>query len=435
VTYNTNCLFSAADKATGYSYISETIEFLGEQNILLLQELGASNALTTAQQLLPNHTFYVTCHPQLRKGYGVAAAISRDIAHTFINCNIHSEYHQMVHVPLCISPYTVHVLSCYIPHEKSKQLPELDLPARHSFLQQLIDSITSSSPAAIIIAAGDLNAKVGEEQALGPAALAAINAHNAVDVAAGAQQIHTNRKQQYPQLDAPGTMLNDLCQATNIINLTGVTPDDCPALPSYNSTSNTASSRLDHFLVSSSCLKHIWKHQVFQCIQGSDHYPIMLSLNMLPTTSKAKRNTTFGGRIYYRIKPSTDPTSTVQYMTTITDPVTWQEYDALCTNNQPPDPTELQQCFNRTIFKAARIAGYRIKPVGYPKQPSAPRTKSKFKVWHDSECKALKRKFKQLEAILHRTATEQQQLDTITKEYRQRVKNLLRKHRAADAKH
>jgi exonuclease III len=227
VTYNTNCLLSSTEKATARTYITDTMEFLAQQHIVLLQELGSSDALSTAAKLMPMHNFYATSHQRLRKGYGVEAAIRKDIAHTLTSYHIHSE-HQIVHLHLGIAPHDIHIFSCYIPHEASKQLQAIDLIARHSFLQQQIEDISSKHPAALIIAAGDFNAKVGQEQALGPQALTAINSHNAGAAMVAALPIHTSRTQLHPQLDQPGTLLNALCHATNLINLTGATPLPCP---------------------------------------------------------------------------------------------------------------------------------------------------------------------------------------------------------------
>ena len=86
----------------------------------------------------------------------------------------------------------------------------------------------------IIIIAGDLNAKVGQEQALSITATAAILAQDQ------AYNITTQRQQLHTTLDAPGVQLNDLCCATNLINLTGLTPDDTPAAASYVKTSKQA---------------------------------------------------------------------------------------------------------------------------------------------------------------------------------------------------
>jgi hypothetical protein len=119
--------------------------------------------------------------------------------------------------------------------------------------------------------------------------------------------------------------------------------------------------------------------------------------------------------------------------TSVCDPSTWHEYDELCNSDQA-NSTQLQHVFQRTLFLAAIKAGYRVRVIGYPQQDIKP-IPSKFKVWHDSECKALKAKAKALNrAKAHLTAAEEAELTHINREYRRRVKDLLRKHILAVAK-
>ncbi len=130
-----------------------------------------------------------------------------------------------------------HILCCcYLPWSGSKQLDTLDLAARYSTLQQIVEDVsTSQQPDSHIVIAGDLNAKVGQEQALSIPATAAILAQDQ------AYAITTQRQQLHTTLDAPGVQLNDLCCATNLINLTDLTPDDtvtcCSILREYKQAS------------------------------------------------------------------------------------------------------------------------------------------------------------------------------------------------------
>jgi hypothetical protein len=81
-----------------------------------------------------------------------------------------------------------------------------------------------------------------------------------------------------------GQLLNDMCQATNLINLTGATCNDLPAAASFISTSTSTStspspspssspsnskrkrkaSRIDHMLVSPSVLQHFTQYCVMR---------------------------------------------------------------------------------------------------------------------------------------------------------------------------
>jgi hypothetical protein len=120
----------------------------------------------------------------------------------------------------------VHAICCYIPHLNSTQLHENDISTRYSQLQLIFDSIATLGPGHLIIAAGDLNAKVGGgELRASQAALAAIVQHN--EQCQPCQRLSTHRSQQLLEPDASGQLLDSLCAATDMLNLTGLT-----ALPS-----------------------------------------------------------------------------------------------------------------------------------------------------------------------------------------------------------
>ena len=89
-------------------------------------------------------------------------------------------YHeaQIIHVQLKgllpSAAHRLHILCCYLPWSGSKQLDTLDLAARYSTLQQILEDLATSQPDSHIVIAGDLNAKVGQEQALSISATAAM---------------------------------------------------------------------------------------------------------------------------------------------------------------------------------------------------------------------------------------------------------------------
>jgi hypothetical protein len=83
-----------------------------------------------------------------------------------------------------------------------------------------------------------------------------------------------------------------VCQATHLINLTGITSADSPAAASFISTNAGKAqkpSRIDHMLLSPSALQHLVQHQVLGHLLGSDHLPlqIVLILSTRPAPSSS----------------------------------------------------------------------------------------------------------------------------------------------------
>ncbi len=85
------------------------------------------------------------------------------------------------------------------------------LEEHYAALQHRLDEIAASGPNHLVVLAGDLNAKTGPAQALGPASLAAL-------LAAGlpTQRSHLPHANGTDP-DVPGHLLNDICEATDII--------------------------------------------------------------------------------------------------------------------------------------------------------------------------------------------------------------------------
>ena len=322
----------------------------------------------------------------------------------------------------------VHVICCYLPWAGSTQLQDLDLTTRHMALQQQLINATTSQPNNIVVVAGDFNAKIGEQQALSNTAITAILQHNNSSTATSTISLARQQQENCKTADQPGYQLNDLCIATDTINLTGLTTDDSPAKPSYVSSANSSTARIDHFLVSPSTLPYITHHQVLDTLLGSDHHPIQLCLSLQPTTAPAT-----DPEPHYRFQqiiPSDDPAVIRQYQEIIADAATWANFQQLAseTNTSSDD---LLAAFNTVIFRAAQAAGYRIRWVGPPK-PQHHNPPSKYKVWHDTLCKHLQQ---QIRALLQEHDTSKAaELRQLQQQYRKRIRTLLRRHRAEHAK-
>jgi hypothetical protein len=80
-----------------------------------------------------------------------------------------------------------------------------------------------------------------------------------------------------------------------------------------------------------------------------------------------------------------------------------------------------------SIRRAHKVVGV-IRIVGDPAKPPAPRTFSRYKVWHDDVCKELQLEIRALVATI---APDDTYLLEPQRVYKRRVKHLVRKHRAA----
>ncbi len=141
----------------------------------------------------------------------------------------------------------------YLPGSGSTQLHALDLMSRYTHLAAIVDEITATQPGSLVVIAGDLNAKVGTAMRVSTKAAGAMLQHNAAYGTRKHQHISFERKQRHPDSDFSGKLLHDMCQATHLINLTGITSADSPAAASLISTNAGKSqkpSRIDHMLLS-----------------------------------------------------------------------------------------------------------------------------------------------------------------------------------------
>lgn len=427
--------------------LTDTLDYLRHQDIILLQELASQKAHVHAQLLLHTHTLWYTTHERYRRGKGVAIALHKRHSHCYHTHQIHNE-HQLIHLQLKhLLPHDsiLHVLCWYVPHSQSTQLHNIDLLARYTYMTEIVDRITATQPGSLVVIAGDLNAKVGTAASLSSSAVGAILQHNELCGKRKHLHISLNRRQHHPEADFSGQLLNDMCRATNLINMTGITCNDQPAAASYTSTSTSTStctstststsrkqkpSRIDHVLVSPSVLKHFAQHRVMSHLLGSDHLPLQLTLNLQPHTATSSSNQQQQQQqqpTLQQIVPSKDRATIQRYITTLTDPDTFQELRQMAASEQATAEM-LNAAFTRAVISAAVAAGYKVHDASQPKSDPI-KAYSRHKVWHDSACKELQQRFRAL-AHLPGQDTERR---AIQQQYKRRVTQLVRKHRAATA--
>ena len=199
---------------------------------MLLQELGSATALANLQAYLPGYDIHATTHTIYGRGKGVALAVSKALAPAMPGPPTIDNDLQLIHarfdglVPG--RPHTqLHIINMYLPGINSAQLARLSsnrpaaLEARLTALQQRIDSITAAASDSLIIVGGDLNAKIGCAPPGGAAPLTALLA----------ARLPTHRTQLLDTINAAGRRLNDLCEALDLVNLTGLIPGDIPLPP------------------------------------------------------------------------------------------------------------------------------------------------------------------------------------------------------------
>ncbi len=424
-------MFKSTAKASAYAEPTHTLDFLRQQDIILLQELASNKAHEHAQALLSTHTVWYTTHERYRRGKGIAIALHNKLTPHMHSIRILNDY-QFMHLQLkgmLPSPTDIiHIICCYIPHSKSTQLQDLDLMARFNQLTEMIDTITASQPNGLIIVAGDFNAKVGSELSLSSKAMEAI-----IDCSASAcltAQPMRCRDQRHPELDYSGTLLNDMCSATHMINLTGLTQGDSPAAASFVSHQDAqARHRLDHVLVSPSTVAYLQQHQVAQHILGSDHLPVQLSLDLTHTSQVSPVEQVD----LMQFVPSRNAAVIQKYISETASMGFLAQMRELAGSGQA-SADQLSSAMNSAITKAAKAAGYRSRSMAEQSPSSkAPRTHSKFKVWHDDKCKQLQQQIRSL-AAQAQDPLDGEQLKALQQVYRSRVKQLLRKHKAVHAK-
>jgi hypothetical protein len=295
----------------------------------------------------------------------------------------------------------------------------------------IIDDITSTQPGSLVVVAGDLNAKVGTAIPLSTKAAGAILQHNAACGTHKRQHIRFERKQQHPDSDFSGKLLQDMCQATHLINLTGITNADSPAAASFTSTNAVKAqkpSRIDHVLLSPSALQHLTQHQVLSHLLGSDHLPLQIVLSLSPKPAPSSSDSQQEQVPLQQIIPSKDRATIQRYITAMADPATFDELRQLADTGEA-SAAELNATFTRIVISSAIGAGYKMRDTTQPRVEPA-RVYSRHKVWHDSECKRLQQQFRALQGDPEGDAERR----AIQQQYKRRVKQLVRRYRVEVAR-
>jgi hypothetical protein len=295
----------------------------------------------------------------------------------------------------------------------------------------IIDDITSTQPGSLVVVAGDLNAKVGTAVPLSTKAAGAILQHNAACGTHKRQHIRFERKQQHPDSDFSGKLLQDMCQATHLINLTGITNADSPAAASFTSTNAVKAqkpSRIDHVLLSPSALQHLTQHQVLSHLLGSDHLPLQIVLSLSPKPAPSSSDSQKEQVPLQQIIPSKDRATIQRYITAMADPATFDELRQLADTGEA-SAAELNATFTRIVISSAIGAGYKMRDTTQPRVEPA-RVYSRHKVWHDSECKRLQQQFRALQGDPEGDAERR----AIQQQYKRRVKQLVRRYRVEVAR-
>ncbi len=261
-------------------------------------------------------------------------------------------------------------------------------------------------------------------------AAGAILQHNAACGTRKHQHISFERKQRHPHSDFSGKLLHDMCQATHLINLTGITRADSPAAASFISTNAGKAkkpSRIDHVLLSPSALPHLVQHQVLGHLLGSDHLPlqIVLSLSTRPAPSSSASQQQQAS--LHQIIPSKDRETVQRYITAMADPATFDELRQLADSGEA-SAESLNVAFTRTVISTAIGAGYKMRDAAQPRvEPT--RVYSRHNVWHDSECKRLQQQFRALKGDPGKDAEHR----AILQQYKRRVKQLVKQYRVEAA--
>ena len=428
------------------------VDFLARQDILMLQELGASQALSNLSAFLGDYHWYGTTHDPWRCGKGVALAVRASLAPALVAPPTIDSDLQLIHARFAgLVPggrALLHVIVMYVPGITSEQLaPDGPdgvavraaraeaLAARYAALQQRVERITATSRDDLIIVGGDMNAKIGCAPVQGAAAVAAL-------AAAG---LSACRQQQLGVADASGGMLNTLCDELDLINITGLLPGDVPAPPTFSAAFRAGppigqqdpepvplagSSRVDHFVVSPNVVRHITDLATRPDVRGSDHVPLRLELTLAPPPRPARPPP---GQPEYRIiVPTNDPVVQARFLDLMTRQATWEQLAAA------PAPTheDALAALHHVMFTTAVAAGFTTRALrtgDAAARPLPPRTSSNFKAWHDHECKRLQQAIRSIPQPATSPAAAQGRAELL-RQYKRRVTRLVRQHKIAAAK-
>ncbi len=360
----------------------------------------------------------------------MSVALHKRLSNYYHSHTIHDD-HQLIHLRLkhlLPSDALLHVICWYLPHSGSTQLHALDLMSRFTHLAAIVDEITARLPGSLVVIAGDLNAtlKVGTAMPLSTKAAGAILQHNAACGTSKHQHISFERKQRHPDSDFSGKLLHDMCQATHLINLTGITSADSPATASFISTNAGKAqkpSRIDHMLLSPSALQHLVQQRVLGHLLGSDHLPLQIVLSLSTRPAPSSSATQQQQATLQQIIPSKDRETVQRYITAMADPSTFDELRQLADSGEASAET-LNAAFTRIAISSAIGAGYKMRDAAQSRVEPA-RVYSRHNVWHDSECKRLQQQFRALKGNPERNAEHR----AILQQYKRRVKQLVKQYR------
>ncbi len=168
-------------------------------------------------------------------------------------------------------------------------------------------------------------------------AAGAILQHNAACGTRKRQHIRFKKKQRHPDSNFSGKLLHNMCQATHLINMTGITSTDSPAAASFTSTNSGKAqkpSRIDHMLLSPSALQHLVQHRVLGTRLGSDHLPLQIVLSLSPKPAPSSSADQQQQVSLHQIIPSKDREIVQRYITAMADPATFDELHQLADSGE-----------------------------------------------------------------------------------------------------
>jgi hypothetical protein len=170
-----------------------------------------------------------------------------------------------------------------------------------------------------------------------------------------------------------------LCSATDIILLTGCISGDFQATPTFKARSGTQPSRLDHALVSRSCLPLVLSSRVDSTRLESDHFPleVCLSLPRIPGHRPVFSGMPLPSRVWKHA--FRDPYATALSLSLLLSPML----------APLPDPALLSSAFfalDTLVLNACTSAGMPPRQSHTATHTSAP--------FYDAECVSSKRRYR-----------------------------------------
>ena len=236
-------------------FLHDTEAFLTTYDIVVLSE--------TRSSVLPDHflqSYDVTFNPSPSHGtagMGLLVAVRRclHVSVSTFACDASTLWVKLMS-PSMSRPLIV--CACYIPPQGSCQLVQHSASTR---FESLTLNILSASAVADIIVAGDFNARVADS----PDA----------DYTVVAPREMTDEV-----LSSHGRHLVQMCQGSQTYLLTGRTPGDELATPSYRARQGTQPSRLDHALVSLQNHCKIISAEILSDRSDSDHFPLQVIIDL-----------------------------------------------------------------------------------------------------------------------------------------------------------